>query len=118
MIEKLGKGNRVKKLIDSLMSEEIESSDDSVLIFDSLVHAAMKTERVRKLLADWTGEFIAVIEKELFQAYPKGKRHSEIAFGIVSIYFNYLSMMPLGMPQKIQKDARKAAHRFVENLKG
>ena len=119
MLQLLGEKNRVERLIEALMSNQgvMEQSAQSVLIFENLVLASIKLKSVRDLLSGWTAEFITMIEDELRLEFPDGRGHGEVAYGIVSIYYNNVSLMPLQLLALEQNHGRKAALLLVDSLK-
>ncbi|MEM7602837.1 MAG: TetR/AcrR family transcriptional regulator [Verrucomicrobiota bacterium] len=113
MFEALGEEDRVETLIQILFSRENVQSAESIMIFEHLVLAGNRYESVRKPMADWTMEFVEMVEDELRRAFPTSKDTSAIAFGLTSIYFNYVSLLPLQLPALIREQSIVAARKLV-----
>lgn len=118
MMDSLGEKNRVATLLDILFSDQESESAESVLIFENLILAATRMEPICTLLSEWTAEFLGIVAAEIAQAFPKAKAkdHQEVAWGLVSIYYNHVSLMGLGLPKKISANSRRAAQRLVNTL--
>ena len=86
------------------------------MIFEQLVLAGTRYESIRRQILDWTLEFIGIIERQLQSSHSGNEGNAEVAWGIVSLYFNYISLMPLKLPSSIREQSAQAALRLVESL--
>ena len=116
MFEQLGDSDRMDKLLSSLFSSRHGDGAESVLIFENLILEATKQPDVRDLLSGWTSEFVGMVRDELLRHAPDASGHEEVAWGIVSIYYNHVSLMPLGLKRSLFRGSRKAAWRLVDSL--
>ena len=116
MFDQLGESRRVEKLFSALFSDRSGGGAESVLIFENLILEAAGQPDVRELLSGWTSEFVGMVRDELVRHVPEADGHEEVAWGIVSIYYNHVSLRPLGLKRSLLRGSRKAALRLVESL--
>ncbi|MEM9282889.1 MAG: TetR/AcrR family transcriptional regulator [Verrucomicrobiota bacterium] len=116
LIDGLGDEGRVEALLSVLFSPADDSSAESVLIYENLILLAAREDQIRERLAGWTGEFVDLVKRELVTEFPDSKGHQDVAWGIVSIYYNHVSLMPLQLPAGKSGDSLAAAQRLVDSL--
>ncbi len=116
MIAALDPQNRTKSLVDALFSIEMEETAERVMIFEHLVLASARDETTREKMAAWTNEFTQQIEDQICLSYPDASCVSDTAFGLVSIYFNYVSLLPLQISTQTRDQARAASMQLIAAL--
>ena len=116
LLENLPTENRIASLVQSLIAPGDSQVVDSVQIYESLITASRTLPEVNQYLTKWTVEFIALIESELKAAYPESSGYKEVAYGLLAIYYNYISLLPLGLPRTFRSNNIKAALRLADTL--
>lgn len=116
MIASLGESNRVDALLKTLFSRAGRSSSESVLLYENLILTAGRDEVIRERLSEWTREFVKVVRDELLREYPGSAGHRDVAWGVVSIYYNHVSLIPLKLSSRSTGSSLGAARRLVSTL--
>ena len=110
LFESLPRSNRIETLIDWLFDPKY--ADTHVTgVFSALFTAAYDRPELAKSLRGWMGKFVKSVESELRRVYPDAPedRFNPVATGIVSIYFNFDSMAPLGRMPDFRENSSRAA---------
>ena len=116
LLTALGDTNRVGKLLKLLFSSSDQSTAETVLLYENLILLASREEAIRERLSEWTTEFVSLIRRELVEEYPDSKGHRDVAWGVVSIYYNHVSLMPLNLSDRSTGNSLSTAKRLVATL--
>jgi hypothetical protein len=91
---------------------------DDLLVFEALIAAGEKKPSIRKVVAELVELTIQAVADELPRIFPAADEETcwIVAYGVVSIYFNYASLTPLDPPRSHWTAARASARRLIETL--
>ncbi|MEM7600708.1 MAG: TetR/AcrR family transcriptional regulator [Verrucomicrobiota bacterium] len=117
MVRALGETNRVEALLDTLFCSSNQTDAESILIYEELILAAARIETIRELISRSTATFVNLIAKELRAEYPDSRGHTEVAWGVASIFYNQISLQALRLPPRLVGSSRAAAQRLVHSLR-
>ena len=94
------------------------SGNGEIDAFGRLVAAAERYPKARQALWDSTSRFAAALEDELRRAYPGASATalSDVALGVMGIYFNAESLAPLEPSGDWRAASRRAAERLIASL--
>lgn len=116
MMAALGEGDRIDVLLRILFSRTTAASAESILIYENLILLAGRSEMIRNRIAERTTEFLDALEGELLRAFPEGSGHRDVAWGILSLYYNHVSLQPLQLAPEVTGDSHASARRLVDGL--
>ncbi|MGI9285733.1 MAG: TetR/AcrR family transcriptional regulator [Pseudomonadales bacterium] len=108
---------RAKALITHLFDSSF-SDTQFALVTAALIAAAPNHEKLKPRLRTWVVEFTESVAREIQHSYPDADATDtfDVAAGIVGIYFNVESFMPLGRMGKLQSASTHAAERLISTL--
>ncbi len=107
---------RIEQMLQTLFSDKISSQND-VLVAEALIAAAQARPALKKVVQNWWSHFETIITNEIRLAYSNRDEQDicNVAVGIIGIYFNVASLVPLEMPH-IQQRSYLAAKRLLATL--
>lgn len=114
----LPKTNRIEALIGLLFEPKNASSTEHILVFESLIASAERYPKIRTKLQKWLDGFNKQLTTEIEKTYPNSDHEqcNAVSFGIISIYFNLDSLMPLSLSDHYRKIAVIAATSLLRTL--
>ena len=118
MVESLPAKKRLEAMLGMFFPTENEGSAADVLVIEHFIAAADTDETIRELVTGWVDHLLEAIVTEIRDEYPKTpkKKGFEIAYGIVSIYFNYGSLLSLGFPDTHRRAALACCRELIASL--
>lgn len=96
-----------------------QSDTRSVLIAEALIAAAANDDRLAEGMANYVAQFAEVVADLLGSGFPHAAAQdcSDVAAGIVGIYFNVESLAPLGPRADMRNASLAAARRLIDTLR-
>ena len=106
-----------KKFVDYLFLSGKETGD-SILVAESLIASAEMFPEVGESMKESISNYTKVLSEHLKKITPRATPQNcwQVAYGILAIIFNEVSLVTLHLPPKFQQASRKAALRLVESL--
>lgn len=119
LVAALPADNRLSALLDLLFGAAPTTAPESILVFQALVAAAERYPKARRALWDSTSRFAAALEGELRRANPDASATalSDVALGVMGIYFSAESLAPLEPSGDWRAASRRATERLIASLK-
>ena len=109
----------LQTLLDILFPDVSQTTSQDIMIMESLIMASERDERVRGLMRDWMEEYVKQFASVIQQAHPQASKEKAltIAYGIIGIYHNHDSLLPLKLAPEYRTRARQSAELLFEGLK-
>ena len=119
MVASLPSQRTAHGLLDYLFWDGDEATGVDVQVVEAMIAASGRDDRLRDMLKTWIDEFNQVIAEILARDYPgaETQRCWDVAYGVVSIYYNHEALAPLHLPNKYRLAARQSAEALIETLK-
>jgi len=117
MISELPKRRPMIALIERLFDASYFDLE-LMLLTEALVAASANDPMLAARMRQWTNDFVGSIEKVVREEFPGATKAdiSAVAAGVMGIYFNVISLSPLGEMPKLLKASKKAAMMLVNSL--
>ena len=117
MISGLPKRKRMITLIQRLFDASYFDSE-LMLLTEALIAGAAQDPKLASRMRQWTADFVASIEKTVRDEFPGASKTNAaaVAAGVTGIYFNVVSLSPLGKMPKLLKASKSAAIMLVNSL--
>ena len=118
MVESLADGRRIDGILEYLFPTTQRQTTESLLLLDSLIAASDEYPRIRELMFGYVERLISCVSEQLKITYPDASANDcwNVAFGVVSMCFNYESLLPLKLPPKYNRAAKDCCERLMGTL--
>ncbi len=117
MISGLPNRRQTIALIERLFDTD-DFDEDLMLLAEALIAEAANDKQLAAKMRRWTAGFVAAIEQVVQDEFPRASKTdvAAVAAGITGIYFNVVSLWPLGEMPKLLKASKRAALLLVGSL--
>lgn len=118
-IDGLPDEDRIAKLMEFYFpASHRRQSTSALLVVEALIAASEDYPRVRELVFGYVDRLVSTTSGLLRADFPNASRAQcwNVAFGIVSMCFNYESLLPLKLPPKYGRAAKDVCQRLIESL--
>ena len=118
MVESLTEQRRIDSVLEYLFPAKQRQTTESLLLLESLIAASDEYPRIRELMFGYVERLITCVSEQLKIDHPdtSAKECWHVAFGVVSMCFNYESLLPLKLPPKYSRAARDCCQRLIATL--
>ena len=119
MVASLPSQRTADSLLDYLFWDGQGAASEEVQVVEALIAASGRNQALRDKLKVLIDDFSQTIADLLAREFPNAtaQRRWDVAYGIVSIYYNHEALVPLQLPKKYRRAARKSAEALVDTLK-
>jgi hypothetical protein len=85
---------------------------------EALIGGAREYDELQTMLTTYIDDLIEQVAKILRREFSTEKRSAcwNVAYGLISIFFNHESLVPLALPATYRKGARDASKRLIATL--
>ena len=110
--------NRIEQLIGILLPVRARESRESIVVIESLIAAAEEYPQVQEQMTSYVDYVVAVIAEQLSSEFPSRSKQEcwQVAYGVVCIWFNQESLMPLQLPRRYVQAARESLRHLINTL--
>ncbi len=117
MIAALPERNSIPVLIDGLFDPKY-SDTQTVLVAEALIAASQDDKAIARQMRAWTKGFVKTVHQILRRNFPNidDDRIYVVAVGVVGIYFNADSLLPLGRVNDIYQASKQSALILISTL--
>ena len=118
VIDSLPEEGRLEKLLEFFFPASQRQSTESLLLMESLIAASEAYPRIREMMFGYVERLISSTADQLRTVHADARPVQcwHVAFGIVSMCFNYESLLPLKPPPKYSRSAKDCCRRLIDSL--
>ena len=119
MVASLPQQGTVEELLDYLFWDGHGTVSEDVQVVEALIAASGHSQSLRDKLTVLIDDFSRTIADLLARDFPNAaaQRRWDVAYGVVSIYYNNEALAPLQLPKKYRRAARTSADVLIDTLK-